>query len=84
MAQPFRVTCRLLATLATFPFLAATCFAEDFPQPFNTQELTQQLLTPEESLARISLPEGFHVSVFASEPDVNAQGPDRHPGRHRQ
>src|SRR5690349_17163 len=44
--------------------------AEEFPQLFNTQELTTPLLTPEAALARITVPEGFQVSLFAAEPDV--------------
>jgi len=73
MAQHARAICHLLAALATFTLLAtiSLCSAEEFPQPFNTQELTERLLTPEEALSRISVPEGFKVSVFASEPDVN-------------
>lgn len=36
----------------------------------DTQAETIKLLTPEEALARIKAPEGFHVSLFAGEPDV--------------
>jgi hypothetical protein len=57
MAQPVRVIYSLFAALATFALVAATSFAEEFPQPFNTQELTEKLLTPEEARSRISLPE---------------------------
>ncbi|MDA1053852.1 MAG: c-type cytochrome [Planctomycetota bacterium] len=71
MAQPTRVIRRLLAALTAFTLLATISSADEFPQPFNTQELTEPLLTPEEARSRISLPEGFNVSVFASEPDVN-------------
>jgi putative membrane-bound dehydrogenase-like protein len=73
MAKQARVLCQLFAALAAFAALATTSSssAEEFPKPFNTQELTVQLLTPAEALSRISLPEGFKVSVFANEPDVN-------------
>ena len=73
MAKQARVLSHLFATLAIYAFLATMCptSADEFPKPFNTQELTERLLTPAEALARISLPEGFQASVFASEPDVN-------------
>jgi putative membrane-bound dehydrogenase-like protein len=41
-----------------------------FPEIFNTEPAQDKLLSPEESLAKISVPEGFHVSLFAGEPDV--------------
>lgn len=72
MAKPVHVIRHLTAALATFTLLATTSFADEtFPKPFDTQELTEPLLTPEEARSRISLPEGFNVSVFASEPDIN-------------
>ncbi len=61
----------LIATLAATCVVATATFADEFPKPFDTQELTEPFLTPEEARSRISLPEGFNVSVFASEPDVN-------------
>ncbi|HUG69696.1 MAG TPA: PVC-type heme-binding CxxCH protein [Pirellulaceae bacterium] len=71
MAPPIRVHCHVFAALATFMLFAKASTAEEFPKPFDTQELTEPFLAPEEARSRISLPEGFHVSVFASEPDVN-------------
>ena len=41
-----------------------------FPEIVNTEPSQEKLLTPEEALAKISVPEGFHVSLFAGEPDV--------------
>jgi len=41
-----------------------------FPEIFNTEPAKDKLLSPEESLAKISVPEGFQVSLFAGEPDV--------------
>ncbi|MGQ0635446.1 MAG: PVC-type heme-binding CxxCH protein [Planctomycetaceae bacterium] len=65
---------RLGAWLAcALTYAAATLAADDhqsFPQPRNTQNPQDHLSTPAEALAGISLPEGFHVSLFAAEPDV--------------
>jgi putative membrane-bound dehydrogenase-like protein len=36
----------------------------------NTQKPEDTPLAPEEALRRISVPEGFHVTLFAGEPDV--------------
>lgn len=59
----------LLVTLA----LRAPARAEDarpFPAPRNTQGGKDVLSTPEEALKSIQAPEGFRVSLFAAEPDV--------------
>ncbi len=44
--------------------------ASTFPETPNTQDPKDKLSTPEEALAKISVPEGFSVSLFAAEPDV--------------
>ena len=36
----------------------------------NTQQLTSPLLTPEEAVSKLRMPEGFSATVFASEPDI--------------
>lgn len=60
-----------LAGIASHLPRAAVLAAEsDFPKVFNTQEETIPLLKPEEALSRIQVPEGFRVSLFAGEPDV--------------
>jgi putative membrane-bound dehydrogenase-like protein len=41
-----------------------------FPEVFNTQETTEKLLAPAEALAKIKVPEGFSISLFAAEPHV--------------
>lgn len=41
-----------------------------FPAVPNTQDAKDVLSTPAEALASITVPEGFHVSLFASEPAV--------------
>ena len=49
----------------------SSAIADDFPRPFDTQEVTERLRAPGESLAAITLPKGFQVTLFAAEPDVN-------------
>ena len=43
---------------------------DEIPAPKNTQEITTPLLTPQEALARMKVPEDFRVELFAHEPDV--------------
>lgn len=62
-----------LSLLALTGLLAPAAFAGEspgFPKVFNTQEESIPLLTPDEALARIELPEGFHATLFAAEPDI--------------
>ena len=50
---------------------AAVCHGDDLPRGVvDTQNPADVSLTPAESLARISVPDGFHVSLFAGEPDL--------------
>jgi putative membrane-bound dehydrogenase-like protein len=44
--------------------------ADEIPAPKNTQAITTPLLSPQEALARMKVPEGFRVELFAHEPDV--------------
>ncbi|HIE96614.1 MAG TPA: c-type cytochrome [Planctomycetes bacterium] len=45
--------------------------ADDLPPGVvNTQQASDVSLSPQESLARITVPDGFHVTLFAGEPDV--------------
>lgn len=62
----------LLACLTlTAAGIKSSAFADDLPEGVvNTQDPTHHSLTPEESLARITVPEGFHVFLFAGEPDI--------------
>jgi putative membrane-bound dehydrogenase-like protein len=62
---------RILAVL----LLIATCNlvarCDDLPRGVvNTQDPKDISLTPAESLKRITVPEGFHVTLFAGEPDL--------------
>jgi putative membrane-bound dehydrogenase-like protein len=52
-----------------FPLLATFASAE-IPEPFNSEEATAEPMTAVEAAAQMQLPDGFHATVFASEPDV--------------
>lgn len=41
-----------------------------FPAPFNTQDPQDTLVSPEELVQRMEVPQGFRVSLFAAEPQV--------------
>ncbi len=57
--------------LIAFLALVGSVIAGDLPQGVeNTQNPADVSLTPEESLGRIQVPEGFHVTLFAGEPDI--------------
>ena len=61
--------------LSLSPYSATTAAAADlpFPEPYNSQEFTEGPMAPAEVAKTMKLPEGFHTTVFASEP--NAQQP---------
>lgn len=61
---------RFFGSLLLCIAMTSVAAADEFPQLFNTQELTTPLLAPDVALARITVPPGFHVSLFAAEPDV--------------
>lgn len=50
--------------------LLASASAQEFPPPVNTQAAGEHPPTPQEMLHYFELPEGFHVTLFAGEPDV--------------
>jgi len=63
--------CRLFITLfALVVVRPGPAPADEFPELFNTQQETERLLTPREALDSISVPEGFAVTLFAAEPDI--------------
>lgn len=48
-------------------------FAEEpqpFPTPFNTEDAKEELVSPEKLVERMQAPEGFKVTLFAAEPQV--------------
>ena len=48
----------------------ATVCAQEFPPPVNTQTPGEHPPSPLEMLEYFQLPDGFHVTLFAGEPDV--------------
>src|SRR4029077_6749853 len=44
--------------------------SKPFPAVFATQDPKDKLPSPAEALAKVKAPEGFVVSLFAAEPDV--------------
>jgi hypothetical protein len=65
-----------LRTVAISAILAswlapAWCQADGFPAPFNSEkDAAATPLPAAEAAATMDVPEGFHVDVFAAEPDV--------------
>lgn len=45
--------------------------ADEFPKPFNTENPETKLTTPQDALQGMTVPDGFSVSLFAAEPDIN-------------
>lgn len=60
----------LTAALVCAWLPATHLLADDFPQVFNTEAAGRQPPTPQEMVKQIELPPGFHVTLFAGEPDV--------------
>jgi len=60
---------KTLLSLALTLGLACPLLAADYA-PRNTQAPGENPPTPQESLAKITVPPGFNVSLFAAEPDV--------------
>jgi putative membrane-bound dehydrogenase-like protein len=61
-----RVCSLILWTIA----LGATTGAEDFPEIYDSEPPNHVPLSPQDALARFKAPAGFHVTLFAAEPDV--------------
>jgi putative membrane-bound dehydrogenase-like protein len=61
-----RAVCAALVWCAFVP----TGLADEFPAPPNTEKATTSPMAPEQVVATARLPEGFKLSVFAAEPDV--------------
>ena len=60
----------VLFMVLSLPFLAAAV-ADDLPTGVsNSQNPADVSLTPAESLARMTVPDGFSVTLFAGEPDI--------------
>lgn len=60
-----------LVWLCGLGVLGFEALADDLPSGIvNTQNPNDVSLSPQESLARITVPDGFHVTLFAGEPDL--------------
>lgn len=59
-----------LAIVACDPRAGAKDPPKGFPEPFDDQPQTTPRLTAEEALKRLKVPQGYHASLFAAEPDV--------------
>jgi putative membrane-bound dehydrogenase-like protein len=59
-----------LATLTVFPLVGSGQQTDKFPPIVNTQNPKDIPPTPEQTLKLITAPKGFHVTLFAGEPDV--------------
>lgn len=60
-----------MKTVALFLFVAAVVQAEDFPKVYNSEKNQKsEPMSPEEAAKAFQVPEGFEVTVFASEPQV--------------
>ena len=64
----FRLGFRVALLACVLPGRADT--APPFPQPYNTRQKDSRFLKPEEAVKTFHLPPGFHVTLFAGEPDV--------------
>ncbi|MDP6469203.1 MAG: c-type cytochrome [Pirellulaceae bacterium] len=69
--SPRMEACVFRTTTVIVILFASTVLADDLPRGVvNTQDPNDVSLSPQESLARITVPDGFHVTLFAGEPDV--------------
>jgi len=62
---------RVVLTLLTLQLCSlATAADHAFPDVYDTQDPGEGLTSPQTALQGITVPPGFHVSLFAAEPDV--------------
>jgi putative membrane-bound dehydrogenase-like protein len=60
-----------MKTVALFLVIAGSLLAEDFPEVYNSEKNQKgEPMSPEEAAMAFQVPEGFEVTVFASEPEV--------------
>ena len=45
--------------------------ADDFPKPLNTEDPDATLMSPEDALKGMTVPDGFEATLFAAEPNVH-------------
>ena len=61
---------KFTSTLFLITLIAQGVLLGDFPKPTNTQKTDLTLPTPEEAVKGMSLPDGFKINCFASEPMI--------------
>ena len=59
-----------LLTISTSLFCYASYANAAEPEVVNTEPANLQPATPKEALAKVKVPDGFKVTLFAGEPDV--------------
>jgi putative membrane-bound dehydrogenase-like protein len=62
--------CRTLSVLLLFFAIVSTSLGDDFPAPYNSEKSATSPMSPDEVVASARLPSGFHLTVFAAEPNV--------------
>src|SRR6476659_1465384 len=67
MQISFHKLCPIMLLLV----ILASAATADFPRVYNSEaDVTAQPPSPQESLAKLTLPPGFKATVFAAEPNV--------------
>src|SRR5262245_33699645 len=56
--------------LVSFCLLLAMASADEFPKLYDSEKDDGRRLAAAESAAKIALPDGFHATLFAAEPEV--------------
>lgn len=56
--------------LLAWAVMVSCASAGDFPTPYDSQDARGGPTAPGKALAGLKLPEGFHASLFAAEPDI--------------
>lgn len=67
---PLTASRLIFRPLVALLLLTSPLQADDFPQPFNTEKSPDQPMAATDVVASATLPDGFRLSVFAAEPDV--------------
>src|SRR5690554_1219118 len=71
LPSPGRSAMRMIGVCVSLALLlGAATVSSDEPKVVNTEPAHLQPVTPKEALAKIKVPEGFRVTLFAGEPDI--------------
>ncbi len=69
--MPIPVLRPMLRPVLLVLIIGSLSWADDFPQPVNTEPLSEEnWLSPVDAAAAMKMPEGFRAVPFAAEPDV--------------